>query len=220
MSAPASITAEKSRAGRLPLVGGALCLNFVNTASGRGTSRHLDHLRRFEHLLAWARHAGAIAEADARALAASASRKPRAAHRALLRAVALRESLYALFHAAVSGATPPSAALAKFNRALAKTMAAAAIEPTAAGFAWNWPAHSPQPERLIWPITRSAAELLTAGNLSRVKICPGHNCGWLFLDTSRNGRRRWCEMEVCGSRAKMRRYHQRRRRAAAADSPF
>jgi predicted RNA-binding Zn ribbon-like protein len=96
-------------------------------------------------------------------------------------------------------------------------MAAARIRPVGAGFAWDWPAARPAaPEGLLWPIARSAAELLTGAQLARVKFCPGHGCGWLFVDRTRNGRRRWCEMEVCGSRAKMQRYHQRRRSAAGA----
>lgn len=47
--------------------------------------------------------------------------------------------------------------------------------------------------------------------ISRVKLCPGHDCGWLFLDETRNGRRRWCLMETCGNRAKARRNYARRR---------
>src|SRR5271169_6931678 len=79
MSAYRSDTPDKaspSRAGSLTLVGGALCLNFVNTSSGRGTARRLEHLRRFEHLVAWAHHAKAIDKRAARALARQAARSP------------------------------------------------------------------------------------------------------------------------------------------------
>jgi predicted RNA-binding Zn ribbon-like protein len=194
-------------------------LNFMNTTSGRGTTHRIEHLHRFEHLLAWACHAGALGEAAAQGLETLAP-KGRAARRVLGRAIALREALHALISTAIAGAPAPPAALGEFNRCLAQAMAAAAIEQTPDGFVWRWPARATVPERLLWPLARSAAELLTAGDLSRVKACPGRHCGWLFLDTTRNGRRRWCEMEVCGSRAKMRRYHQRRRGSAGADSPF
>jgi predicted RNA-binding Zn ribbon-like protein len=97
-------------------------------------------------------------------------------------------------------------------------MATAGIRPAGEGFTWSWRDDEPQPMRILWSIARSAAELLTGPDLHRVKFCPGEGCGWLFLDKTRNGKRRWCEMEVCGSRAKMRRYHQRRR--AAAENPF
>ncbi len=208
-----------SRAGRLTQLGGVLCLNFVNTTSGRGTERRLEHLFRFEHLLAWARHAGAIDEATAKALEANPP-DARVGQQVLERAVCLRDALHAIFTAVSKGGPAPAAALAQFNACLGEAMAAAAIEATSQGFTWRWTAGAMPPEGLLWPIVRSAAELLTTGDLSRIKMCSGCFCGWMFLDKSRNGRRRWCEMEICGSRAKMRRYHQRQREIAAANNPF
>jgi predicted RNA-binding Zn ribbon-like protein len=208
-----------SRAGRLTQLGGVLCLNFVNTTSGRGTERLQEHLFRFEHLLAWARHAGAIDEVAAKQF----ERDPpaaRVAQKVLERALCLRDALHAIFTAVSKGGPAPAAALAEFNAFLAEAMAAAAIESTPRGFTWRWTAGALPPEGLLWPIVRSAAELLTTADLSRIKMCAGCFCGWMFLDKSRNGRRRWCEMEICGSRAKMRRYHQRQREVAAADSRF
>jgi predicted RNA-binding Zn ribbon-like protein len=208
-----------SRAGRLTQLGGVLCLNFVNTTSGRGTERLLEHLFRFEHLLAWARHAGAIDEATAKALEANPP-AARVGQKVLERTVSLRDALHVIFTAVSKGGLAPAAALAEFNACLAQAMAAAAIEATPQGFAWRWNAGPMPPEGLLWPIVRSAAELLTTCDLARIKTCSGCFCGWMFLDKSRNGRRRWCEMEICGSRAKMRRYHQRQRDIAAADNPF
>ena len=73
---------------------------------------------------------------------------------------------------------------------------------------FDWPPEDAR--RIRFAVTVSAIDLLRSPeNLARVRICPGDNCGWLFLDTS--GRRRWCAMEVCGSRAKMRRLYARRR---------
>jgi predicted RNA-binding Zn ribbon-like protein len=219
MARPLEKDFPPSRAGRLTQLGGALCLNFVNTTSGRGTERLLEHLFRFEHLLAWARHAGAIDEATAKALEADPP-AARVGQQVLERALSLRDALHAIFTAASKGGPAPVAALAEFNTCLAEAMAAAAIESTPQGFAWRWTAGAMPPESLLWPIVRSAAELLTEGDLARIKVCPGCFCGWTFLDKTRNGRRRWCEMEICGSRAKMRRYHQRQREIAAADNSF
>ena len=53
--------------------------------------------------------------------------------------------------------------------------------------------------------------LLSGSDLSRIKQCPGDHCGWLFFDTTKNKNRRWCEMEVCGNRAKQRRLRRRQR---------
>lgn len=63
----------------------------------------------------------------------------------------------------------------------------------------------------MWPIAWSITELLLSDKLSRVGQCAAENCGWLFLDTTRNHSRRWCEMEHCGNRAKAKRHYRRRR---------
>jgi len=63
----------------------------------------------------------------------------------------------------------------------------------------------------LWPLSRSAAELLTSADLAFIRECQGEDCGWLFLDTSRNRTRRWCDMRDCGNLAKVRRFRRRRR---------
>ena len=217
MKAQPTKTADElpSRAATLDLVADALCLNFTNTSSGRGTPMRQEHLRQWEHLLAWAEHAGVIDAPYRRALERSAEH---AGDETLSRALELREAIYALFRAVIASQGAPASSLQPLNRTLSEAMAAAGIRPAAEGFTWGWPDDEPQPMRILWAIARSAAELLTGPDLDRVKFCPGEGCGWLFLDKTRNGKRRWCEMEVCGSRAKMRRYHPRRR--AAAENPF
>jgi predicted RNA-binding Zn ribbon-like protein len=63
---------------------------------------------------------------------------------------------------------------------------------------------------MLWAVARDATDLLTTGRLERIRECPGADgCGWLFYDTSRNGKRRWCSMEACGNRSKGRRHYQR-----------
>jgi predicted RNA-binding Zn ribbon-like protein len=90
-------------------------------------------------------------------------------------------------------------------------MARTRLEPAKRGFVWRWGAAHPALDAMFDPILRSAAELLTGQPHSRLKQCPGRHCGWVFLDRTKNRRRRWCEMQVCGSRAKARAYRARRR---------
>ncbi len=67
-------------------------------------------------------------------------------------------------------------------------------------------------DRPLWAIASSAVEVLTRDELGQIKECTGTNdCGWLFYDTSKNASRRWCSMEGCDSRVKMRRWYARRR---------
>jgi predicted RNA-binding Zn ribbon-like protein len=72
------------------------------------------------------------------------------------------------------------------------------------GFVWAWSADEGPIEAILGPIALSALTLLTQSDLSRIKQCQGDHCGWLFFDTTKNRSRRWCEMEVCGNRAKQR----------------
>jgi len=194
------------------LIGGAPCLDFANTSSGRGTSFLQEHLRSYDLLLTWSEHAGLIARAERRRLAHLATQRPRAASRVLRRALALREAIHAIGAALARDARPPAAALAVVNCELATAMAQARLRPADGGFALDWAAKPTALDSVLRPLVRSATELLLAPLRERVKQCPGHGCGWIFLDMTKNRNRRWCEMEVCGSRNKVRRYRERRRK--------
>jgi|SRR5262245_35308698 len=202
---------SQGRAGRLPLVGGRLCLNFVNTSSGRGTPTHKNHLVSYGDLLAWSYHAGALDHRTTVALAGQAQKQPVAAQRILSKALKLRETLFVIMTGLAQRRLPSPAALKQLNEVLAPSLRASRLGLDGDGFSWIWRPDSPSLDLPLWIVGRSAAELLTGDPLERLKSCAGIACGWVFLDTSRNGRRRWCEMEVCGSRAKMQRYRHRHR---------
>jgi predicted RNA-binding Zn ribbon-like protein len=207
---PEALTTPKSRAGSLHLLGGRLCLDFANTTSGRGGSHRLEHLYRYEHLLQWCRHAGLLSAAQASRLADTAGRAPAKAARVLRQAKHLREAIHSIGIAIISGRAP-AAELAALNGVLAATEGHRQIAASAGGFAWKWRAG---PDDLGWmlaPIALSAAELLVNLDRRRLKQCGGLHCGWLFLDETRSRTRRWCDMGVCGSRAKTRRFRQRHR---------
>jgi len=206
------VTAETSRAGSLPLIGKELALNFANTASGRGTPTHLDHLLRPEHVVAWARHAEVMTAADGeRALRALAGSR-RMGAKLLTSAIALRDLIYAIGEAVAARHAPEEKLMQRLTRMHGECIARARLMPMAGTFVWNWnPAEAPV-EAILGPITLSALTLLTQADLSRIKQCAGDSCGWLFFDTTKNKSRRWCEMEVCGNRAKQRRFHSRQRR--------
>ncbi len=87
--------------------------------------------------------------------------------------------------------------------------AAGADEPP--GFTWSWADVEDDLASLLWPVARAATDLLTSCDLARVRECADDSCGWLFMDMSRNGSRRWCDMADCGNRAKARRYRERKK---------
>jgi predicted RNA-binding Zn ribbon-like protein len=60
-------------------------------------------------------------------------------------------------------------------------------------------------------VSRAAAELLIGEDIGYVRQCASDDCSWLFLDKTKNHRRRWCDMKSCGNRDKARRYYQRQK---------
>jgi predicted RNA-binding Zn ribbon-like protein len=207
---PKTTTTQKSRAGSLHLLGGRLCLDFANTTSGRGGPQYLEHLHEYRHLLQWCRHAGLLSAAQASRLAGAAGQAPAKAARVLQQAKHLREAIYSL-GVAINSGRRPAAELAALNGALAAAEGYRQIAASAGGFAWKWRAGADDLGWMLGPIALSAAELLVKLDRRRLKQCAGLHCGWFFLDETRSRTRRWCNMGVCGSRAKTRRFRQRHR---------
>lgn len=195
------------------LVGGRLCLDFVNTVDDPALASPKEYLGVYTDLLAWSQHAGALSAQPAQDLQALAARQPSAAAEALAAAKRLRAALYRIFLSAPGGQELAANDLAAFNDALARAPRRARLTQGPAGLAWEWTDGGAALERPLWPVIWSAADLLGAPEVAHVRKCAGAGCGWLFLDTSVNHTRRWCSMEDCGNRAKARRYYAQRRGA-------
>jgi predicted RNA-binding Zn ribbon-like protein len=190
------------RAGSLALIGGALALDFCNTTTGRGGAHFVEHLFDYEDLLRWSAHAGIVTQkAATRLLEETGPRDAAASFRA---AMTLRAELNTLFDALASGRRAPAPVLRRLGTRYAAFWDEAELVESEGGFDWRFPAAERRPDALLEPIIRSAIEILTARDLSRLKACPGADCGWVFLDATKNAGRVWCEMEVCGTRAKLR----------------
>jgi predicted RNA-binding Zn ribbon-like protein len=193
---------------RMPLVGGNLALDYINTRGGQPRPPADDEtLQDYNHLVAWAWHAGILTEAEAHRLRRQARRNPDDAQHTYQRAVQLRSSLYELFTAVAIGQPPPGRCLTALRSEEAEALTRADLVGDDGGFAWSW-AHDKELGRPLWPIMHAAVALLTAGPLQRVKRCDG--CQWLFIDESKNRSRRWCSMQDCGTDQKIRRYLARR----------
>jgi len=190
------------------LSGGALCLDFVNTVDNRPVEPK-ELLNSYDDLVAWAEQAGVLQSDLTATLRAEARRRPEAAAAALDGARALREAAHAVFTSATRGAAAPADSLGMLESAVAPSMARRRLVQTSSGFAWEWAYDDNALDGLLAPVVESAATLLTSPDLARVRECEADTCGWLFLDRSRNRSRRWCDMSVCGNRAKVRRHYQR-----------
>ena len=191
------------------LSGGAPCLDFVNTLSGRGRELPTERLNGYADLVAWSRQSGLVEKRRAAGLVQRAAAHPRQAARTLAAAVELREALFRLFSAVAAGLRLPPADLAALNRWLAKSLGRLRLAATGDGIEWGW---ADEPEALdapLWRVARSAADLLTGEDRTDLRECADGGCRWLFLDRSRNHSRRWCDMKACGNRAKVRRHYRR-----------
>jgi predicted RNA-binding Zn ribbon-like protein len=208
-----SSDSSPSRAGSLPLIADDLALNFANTESGRGFPSHENHFREAGSVAEWLRHANALPVGDADWLGKRVSESADLASDLLARAAELREAIHGVGVALGRRSQPPEAALASLSGLHARFVAKAELAPGVTSCRWLWSMRASPVEAALGPIALAAIRLLTEGDLQRVRECGGHACGWLFYDRSKNNRRRWCEMEVCGNRAKQRRLAARRREA-------
>jgi predicted RNA-binding Zn ribbon-like protein len=195
----------------LDLIADDLALDFANTESGRGFPSHENHLREAEHVAQWLKHAKALPADDADWLEGEVSKRADLAADLLTQAIALREAIHDIGAALGRRAKPPAASLADLSALHARCVAKAALAPGVLSCRWRWSVRAAPVEAALGPIALAAVKLFTEGDLHRVRECGGHACGWLFYDRSKNNRRRWCEMEVCGNRAKQRRLAARRR---------
>ncbi len=191
---------------------GALCLDFANTISDRPRCTS-DKLRSYDRLVEWGVQSGTLASGEADRLLRAARHRPDRAVRAMRNGIALREAVYRIFSSRAAGADPAEDDLARLNRALQQAMRHLRVGSEDSGFHWRWSNDRDLLERVVWPITRSAGDLLVSDDLKWVRECASETCSWLFLDTSRTRRRKWCDMSSCGNREKARRHYRRKARA-------
>lgn len=166
-----------------------LCLDFANTRYWRGQDEPTETLNAPQDLAAWAK----------------AAKAPTA--REFDGALALRETIYRLFDAQAQGKPVAARDLEALNQALARGPSRTTLRRSRVGYEWDVEGRAGTALALLAPVLWSAGDLLSGPRLDRVRRCANPQCGWLFLDDSRAGKRRWCSMQSCGNRAKARRHY-------------
>jgi predicted RNA-binding Zn ribbon-like protein len=199
-------------------LGGWLCLDFVNTVDRESDGYTEEWLSSYGDLIAWSQHTQIISNQQATQLQASAAQQPELAIIVFETAIALRETIYRIFSALAANNEVVKHDLDALNASLKEALPRLEITCTTNGFIWSWADNGNQLDCILWRIVRSAADLLTSKQLSQVRECASVGCGWIFLDTSRNRSRRWCNMDTCGNRAKAHRHYERRKKTAKHDN--
>jgi predicted RNA-binding Zn ribbon-like protein len=186
----------------LALDGGWLCLDFINTVSARIPTAGEEYLNSWDDLRVWVHRVELFSEKEWQAWKALPESN-------IEEVRALREALYDLFeHLARKGTLHPKH-LDAFNGFLHEVYPHTQLCLGEEGL-HRGVEGAPHPEKPLWLIALSAEALLLSDKLARVKACG--NCGWLFLDTSKNGARRWCNMQTCGSQIKAKAYYHRKKK--------
>ena len=193
-------------------VGGRLCLDFTNTKSWDGHEHTEERFNEFRDVERWAREASVLAKPEAAAVARAAAHDEDAALMALSEALAVRSLIHSVFTPIARDELPPQRWVEALNVRARRAQGHSVLYPadgTTGRWRRTWSTKSDDLRQVVRPVVVDAIELLLTPDLVRLRTCANERCGWLFLDQSRNGMRRWCDMKVCGNRAKMRRHYAR-----------
>jgi predicted RNA-binding Zn ribbon-like protein len=206
---------KRRRPPRFELIAGALCLDFINTLDDRFSREPKELLASYLDLGRFGEDTGILSEAQVDHLFTTSMQSPEAAQKALASAIQLREAMHKVFWAIVKKLPVPSAALYVLNAYVQEAAQHVILVAGSPHFAWKSDASPGDFQAPLWPIARSAAELLASDQLAFVRACASKSCEWLFLDESKNHRKRWCDMTKCGNRAKAKRFYTRKRKASS-----
>jgi predicted RNA-binding Zn ribbon-like protein len=189
---------SKSPAATVKLIGGRLCLDFVNSVGGRRPALpskkgdeeaylvREDKLNDYGDLLAWSQHTGLLTEGEAQKLFRESQQRQTEAKPVFARAIELREAIYRIFKALLNKSLPRQPDLERLNQELTMAYGRVRLATGEENFVWEWTDTKNSLDRMLWLIADSAAEFLTTGDLTRLRECGGEDCGWLFEDTSKN----------------------------------
>jgi len=193
------------------LCAGHPVLDLVNTLDDRFKPEGpVELLTDYRTLLAFMRQSGLLDRYQADALTSRTGKTD--AQRSLEAARELRETAAAVLYAIVEGTEPASADVGRLERSVktARERQELMWAPSTRGFGWGWGSLQTEADLPVWTLAAQTAELLTSDAMNRLRSCQCDTCRWLFLDTSKNHTRRWCDMKVCGNRMKARRFQARR----------
>ncbi|WGF88316.1 CGNR zinc finger domain-containing protein [Marinivivus vitaminiproducens] len=196
------------------LVGGTPCLDLVNTAGGRTKARDSERLPDVEAALDWAGLAGLLDDEDAARLHAVAAHDATTAEASLAGLRDFRESLHGFLTARTKGCEPDTDHARRVEAAIKDAVGLARLASAGAPGPWRIDEDRTGLDIVRHRAALDALRLIGSAELALLRAC--ERCSWLFLDRSRNGKRRWCQPSTCGNRARAQR-HYRRRTAAPAD---
>jgi predicted RNA-binding Zn ribbon-like protein len=191
---------------------GWLCLDFANTVGWHASDSPEESLNKYADLVEWSAERGIIPGDTKNVLLRKSREEPIEAQSILEKAREIRENMYHMLSDTAHGHPIKVTDLKGLNKAVAGMLSHSRLAPYERGLRWEWDSRSDELDSVIWPVVRSAVDLMTSEAIKRVGQCADdRGCGWLFWDSSRNRSRRWCDMSDCGNRAKVRRFYAKKK---------
>jgi predicted RNA-binding Zn ribbon-like protein len=195
--------------GTLDLVGGLPCLDFANTAGGHTKMREVERIPTFQDAINWALFAEILSAGEARSIALAAKAKPGAAARQVEEMHAFREALQRTV-AAISGGQPVAAKdFAKVRAVITEAVGNAEITGQPEAFLWTADVAAPGLGTVLSRVALSAHDMFAREKPSQLRIC--ERCTWVFIDRTKNQKRRFCRQDACGNKARAARFYERHR---------
>lgn len=188
------------------LVGGHPALDLVNTLDWRFREEGTEELlTSYGDVVSFAEQSELLTSAEARRVERGAgTEKDRTVTLTAVRA--LREALAEVLYAQIDGRKPAEMAVRTLERFFKTAQASRTLRWNGDGMQWEWPSTGTDQDLALLKLVQSAEELVTGEKLAMLRDCAKPDCRWLFLDTSKNHTRRWCDMKICGNRMKARRF--------------
>ena len=188
-----------------------LCLDYANTLSWRGRPEPAESLGDVTALIDWVAGAIAIGTKNAQELKQWSRGHTEPAARLFASTIAIREAIYEIFSALSQGDAASERNLATLNEALGKAPARNRLARRDGDYGWQFEQSGISAPALLAPVLWSAGDLVVRREHRRIRQCANDKCLWLFVDESKSGTRRWCDMASCGNRAKASRHYLRHR---------
>ena len=194
-----------------------MCLDFINTLDDRFSGEPKELLKSYLDLARFGEDTGILSDLQVDRLMTKSMQYPEEAQRTLQSAIEMREAMHGVFWALVQKQPVPRAAMMIMNGYVKDAAQHMNVVSRDGHFEWQFDASDSDFDAPLWPIARSAADLLASGQVQFVRACASKTCEWLFLDESKNHRRRWCDMTKCGNRAKVKSFYKRKKKASKLD---
>jgi len=198
---------ERRRPPKFELIGGNVCLDFINTLDDRTSAQPKELLANYYELARFGEDTGILTPEQLDYFYENVHLMIDDAADALRRAINLREAMYAVFSALLNRQTVPAVAMDTLNAYIQDAALHSRLVQREERCEWRFDDMGSALDAMLWPIARAAADLLASSDVALVRACSSPTCQWYFLDTSKNHHRRWCSMKQCGNRAKVRKFY-------------